>query len=143
MDGRGVLGFPLRLGIAFLIIALFIPSLIAAADHFNADSDMISVRSEAGRVLDSAERVWYSGDGSSETVDVSLPPGYVLRLGGEGADAWSYSILKGDEVLDKEYTDTPKIRFSGDGFTITGSSQIKLTCTVGSDGVYGVGVTVA
>ena len=138
MDRRGVLGFPLRLGIAFLIIALFVPSLVSAIQGFQEESDLLEAEKEADSVMDAAERVWYSGTGSSESVSVHTPPGYCLRLGGQGPEAWSYSILKGDEIRETKYTESPKIRFIDDGILISGSSEIVLTCDVDGNGTYGI-----
>ena len=138
MDRRGVLGFPLRLGIAFLIIALFVPSLVSAVQGFQEESDMMDAEREADRVMGAAERVWYTGAGSSESVSVHTPAGSCIRIGGEGPEAWSYSVMKGDEVKETRYSESPKIRFIGDTIMLSGSSEVVLICDTDDDGIYGI-----
>ena len=141
IDGRGVLGFPMRLGIAFLIIALFVPSFVSVMESYTEESELSQMRTQADVLVSSAADVWYAGSGSSETVSLNLLSGYELLIGGSGGDAWSYSILKGDAVKEKSYTETPKIRFLGESTQITGHCDVVVTSTVDSNGVYGVEVT--
>ena len=133
----------MRLGIAFLIIALFVPSIVTVMENYTEESELSQMRTQADVLLSSAADVWYAGSGSSETVSLALLSGYELHIGGSGGDAWSYSILKGDTVKEKSYTDSPKIRFLGEPTELTGHCEVVVTSAVDSDGTYGVKVTIA
>ena len=138
MDGRGVLGLPLRIAIAFLIIALFAPSLVNVAESFRDDSDMAEMRNEADKAESLAEELWFAGKGSTGTVELHMQQGYSLTFGGTGADAWSYSIMKGDSVREKHFMETPDVRFLGEVFTATGSCVLTMECTSDEEGNYGI-----
>ena len=139
MDRRGVMGLPVRLGVALLILALTAPSLVAAAEHFDREAEVSELRLAADTVYDAAGRVWYSGSGGCETVDVSVPSGCSIVFGGEGADAWSYALYRNGEEVSREYPETPAVRFLGSS-EIAGSGEIKIVCR-NADGGYGVEVT--
>ena len=40
MDRRGVLGLPMRLAVAMVIVSVCVPSLVYATETFKADSDV-------------------------------------------------------------------------------------------------------
>lgn len=79
--------------------------------------------------------MWYAGAGSSEEVSVDITAGYTVRLGGEGADQWSYGILSGDDLLQKNYLDSPKIRFLS-CTDVSGHCTLRISCT--NSGGYGI-----
>ena len=133
----------MRLGIAFLIIALFTPGLVTMAERYGDESQVSEARVQADAVVSAADEVWYSGQGSSERVDVSVPSGYEVTFGGQGADAWSYSILKGDSVKSRCYTESPTVMFVGGAVTLSGHCTVVVTATRDDDGRYGVEVDVA
>ncbi len=139
MDRRGVMGLPVRLGVALLILALATPSLVAAAGHFDREAEVSEARLAADTVYDAAARAWYSGNGGSETVEVSVPSGCSVVFGGEGADAWSYALYRGGELVSREYPESPGVRFLGVA-EVTGTGEVKVACRSTDDG-YGVVVT--
>lgn len=136
MDGRGVLGFPVRLGIAFLIIALFVPSVVAVAEHYSDESEGGSAKEAADTVFTVSARLWYSGAGSSERVVVDVPAGYELVFGGEGGYMWSYSVEKDGRTVSRTYPDSPSVRYPEE-FRISGHAELTLACEK-SSGVYGI-----
>jgi len=143
MDRKGVMGLPFRLAIAFMIIALFAPSVISAAESFSKDTDMADMRNEAEKAEDLAKNLWFAGKGSEGSVSIKTAPGYSIRFGGDGADAWSYSIMDGDDIVEKHRMETPDVRFLGEGFTATGSCNLRMLCTLDADGNYGISVAYA
>ena len=143
MDRKGVIGLPMRLAVAFLIIALFAPSLVSAAETFGNDADLADMEKEARKAEKLADDLWFAGKDSTGTVELRLDPGYGLRFGGEDADAWSYRITKGDSVVEIHYMETPDVRFLGDGFTAGGHCTLRMDCIVDDEGVYGISVAYA
>ena len=136
MDGRGVLGFPIRLTVAFLIIALFVPSVMFAAELFSENSNGAAAISEAGRIADTASRVWYGGTGCAESITVDIPPGYEAVFGGDGGYEWSYCIMHAGKIVERVFSDAPAVRYPI-MFTVSGHAELTLKSdTVG--GVYGV-----
>lgn len=133
------MGLPVRMGIALVILALAAPSLVAAAEHFDREAEVSELRLAADTVYDAAGRVWYSGSGGCETVEVSVPSGCSIVFGGDGADAWSYALYRNGEMVSREYPESPGVRFIG-LTEVTGTGDVKVACTT-IDGGYGVVVT--
>ncbi|NLU45690.1 MAG: hypothetical protein GXX87_01940, partial [Euryarchaeota archaeon] len=84
-------------------------------------------------------RVYYMGAGSACAVDVSLPAGCMMAVGGEGTDAYSIGIFLDGVEKDRIYLERPLVRILGDGLDVHGKSRISVEC-VRLDGVYGVSV---
>lgn len=68
-----------------------------------------------------------------------IGPGYSLCFGGEGAEQWSYCIMHGDDVIERIYTDSPKVRFIGSTY-IDGYCTLTVSCE--NCGGYGIRVAV-
>jgi len=134
------MGFPVRLAIAALIVALFVPSAISAAEYFTESSEITEARHVADSVVSAAGDAWYSGRGSVRDISIHVPSGYALEFGGDGVNAYSYRILKGDEVVETVYADSPRIRFLDGSCTLAGHCDLRITCGNDSDGNYGITV---
>ncbi len=117
------------------MIAVATPFVVSAIADFSEKCDLDGVNEQARTIIGSAERVWYAGAGSSEDISIDIEAGYTVRLGGIGADQWSYSILSGDDVLEKNYLDSPKIRFVS-CTDVSGHCSLRVACT-NQDG-YGI-----
>lgn len=136
---KGVIGLPVRLTVAFLIISISVPVLTGMAADLKEDNAVMSASKEADRIADAVSRVYYMGAGSACAVDVSLPAGCMMAIGGEGTDAYSIGIFLDGVEKDRIYLERPLVRILGDGLDVHGKSRISVEC-VRLDGVYGVSV---
>ncbi|AGI47993.1 hypothetical protein TALC_01000 [Thermoplasmatales archaeon BRNA1] len=140
MDGRGVIGFPVRIGVAFLLVALCVPAISYAVDAFQESSELQRVDGEVDSIIEASGRIYFGGAGCSCTIDVHVEPGYEIWIGGEGPEAYSVSVVKGSSVRERTYAENPSVRFLGERMVLTGDSELLLECAR-IDGVYGIRVT--
>jgi len=136
-----MIGFPMRLAVTFLILALFVPVAIGMLDGMEKDSSVSAARAEAGKIADTAKRAYYSGAGSADTAGISLSGGSCLVIGGDGSDSYCISILLDDTVVEKIYLQRPSVKFLGEPVHIMGIRTVSVEC-VNDNGVYGVKVSV-
>jgi hypothetical protein len=143
MDRRGVVGFPLRLSVTFVILAVSLPAMLHALGCLEGGAGAAAAEAEAEKVRDAASRAYYSGAGSACSVDVSVSRDYRLVIGGEGADAYSISVWRGGEETSRTYMQRPPVRIlNAEPLEISGDRGLLLRC-VSSGAGYGVEVSVA
>ncbi len=139
LDRRGAIGLPVRLAVAFLILSVSVPVLTGVAADLEDGSSVASATQEAGRIADAVGRVYYMGEGSVRTVEVHLPPGCMLSLGGSGAGAYSIGVHLDDAERGRVYLERPPVRLLGEGIEVHGSTVLSVAC-LKSGGIYGVEV---
>ena len=127
MDGKGVTGFPWRISLAFLLVALCVPPLAGLAEGFQDTADGCEIQTEIEQITNSASTVYFGGAGTSLSIDLSILPGYEITLGGEGAEAYCIKVSdpRGGETL--TYMDHPAAKFLNT-VTLTGSCTLELVC---------------
>ena len=121
-DDRGVLDMPVRLAVAILIIATVTPVLMGMVGTAEDVMSSSEAEVEADRLCDGISRAYYGGEGTMVSVELSIPLGQALEMGG-----------------DERYV----IRILDDGreiVTIAGRTVVTIQSGV-SDGDYGVWVT--
>ena len=139
-DRRGMMDMPLKLTVIMIVIALNIPMIVNVIET-NEDRVMDSVLSkEADRIGSAVRAAYYSGDGSSRMIDVDLPEGCEMTLGGSSSDAYAITCTFGGKVVSKTYIEKPSIRFDGP-VTISGNVRLEITNFV-RDGQSYAGVNV-
>jgi ABC-type Fe3+-hydroxamate transport system substrate-binding protein len=136
-----MIGFPLRLAVTFLILALFVPVAVSMVSDLEENSSAASGKAEAEKIADAAKRTYYSGVGSTDTVSVSLSSRSCLIIGGEGSDSYSISILFDDKVIEKVFLQRPSVKFLGEPIYLMGNATISMKCVI-DNGVYGVRVSI-
>ncbi|MDR3282767.1 MAG: hypothetical protein LBS92_04060 [Candidatus Methanoplasma sp.] len=142
MDRKGMVGFPVRLAVTFLILALAVPSLMAMMGGMQEEAGESAAASEADKISSAVSRAYYSGVGGTCTVGVSISSGYRLVIGGDGADAYCISVLCGDEPKEKIYLQRPPVRImNSEPLEISGERTLLCTCAA-VEGAYGVEVSV-
>ncbi len=139
-DRRGVLGLPFRLAIAFLIVGLCVPPLVAAVEHFQLQTDLAEVDTEVGRIADAAARVYYAGANNSCRLDVYIDPNCTVVIGGTGGDAYAITVYSRDEEVAKTYLERPPVPLLGTAVTVNGPATLQFLC-LNLDGKYGVAVS--
>lgn len=136
MNRRGVLGMPVRLAMAILILALCVPPLAAAVEDYRGDNVAAEASDDAEAIAGAAAAIYYEGEGSSATVHYSLPDGCTVEIGGEGQDAFTVRVVSGGETQHMVSSDHPTVRYLNP-LTLTGSGDIRLVC--GNDDIgYGI-----
>ena len=123
-----MIGFPIRLAIAFLIIVLAVPPLMELAGDFRDDINISSANSEANRIRDTLSSVYYAGDGNTAYIDIHVPDGYTICIGGLDDRAYTLSVLYGDEIEDIVYLEHPAVKITGNQVCVSGNSGLEITC---------------
>ncbi len=138
-DDRGVLGMPVRLAVAVLVIATMTPIVLGMVDDAEETMTSSGLESEADRLYDGISRAYYGGEGTVVTVDLSLRPGQSLAIGGDGADRYAIRLLEDGDEVGRVYMERPSVPVLGGTTVISGETSVRLRCTV-TDGTYGVGL---
>jgi len=136
-----MIGFPLRLAVTFLILALFVPVALGMVSDMEESSSAVSAKAEADKIADAAKRTYYSGVGSTDSVSISLSSRSCLIVGGEGSDSYCIAVLFDDKVMEKVYLQRPSVKFLGDELYLMGNATLSMKCVI-KDGVYGVEVSI-
>lgn len=136
-DDRGILGMPIKLAVIMLVISLTVPMVMDAAEDAGRSLSYEEPVEEARSLADAASRAYYGGQGAATTVDLSLPAGTSIRIGGDGSDAYFLTVMKDGAVLKRMMMDHPAFPFLGDPVDVSGHCRISLKCVV-EDGVCGI-----
>lgn len=141
LNRKGVVGFPMRLAITFLILSLFVPVAFTMMNDLDERSQVSAAKYEAEKIGDSVKKMYYSGIGSTCTVDVELTNKSCLVIGGEGSDAYTIRIMIDDSEKERTYLQRPSVKLICDPIYLQGNCTLSLTC-VAENGIYGVEVSV-
>ncbi len=125
-DRKGTMDLPVKLMITMVIITAFIPVLTNALDENRENMAETEMQQEIEKLKNAAAMVCYSGYGSVRTVELDLPAGCEIWIGGEGSDAYSIrSVFNGKEVA-KDYFERPSLKVP-DELCLNGRITLKLT----------------
>lgn len=139
-DRRGVMDLPIRLMVVVIVLSVSVP-LIADAAEINEKSMMTAdMNREIGVLMNAVSAVHYSGIGSSRTVDIDLPAGCEMTIGGPDTAAYSVRMFFNGEHTATAYFEKPAVMIFGE-VHITADSTLMLT-SMNCDGRFGIGVTV-
>lgn len=136
-DDRGVLGMPVRLAVAVLVIATMVPVVLGMVGTAEDSIGSSELEREADRLRDGAARAYYGGEGTIVSVDLRLPPGASLGVGGDGGGRYVIRLIEDGEEVGRVYIDRPAVPVLGPAAEVSGSVTVKLEA-VTVDGVYGV-----
>ena len=139
-DRGGIMSLPVKLMITMLIIALSVPMLTNALENNQEDMATAEMAQEAETFRNAATLAHYSGNGCSRTVEIDLPAGCEMYVGGEGSDAYSIRMIYNGVLVSTEYFESPVLRI-GQEMTFTGHMTLKLTSIEG-DKIPEIEVTV-
>ena len=134
MDGRGVIGFPMRLMLAAVLLALCTPVLAEMTEGFRDQTHESEAQCQTDKIREASASLYLSGPGSSRVVSIDIPAGYSITVGGEGAQAYSITVLKGDGQVSLTYNEHPSFRFIDVVKDISGHCELLLSCEKDSDG---------
>ena len=129
-DRGGIMSLPVKLMITMVIIALSVPMLTSALDSSQEDMAGAEMSHEVQKFKNAANLAHFSGNGCSRTVEIDLPAGCEMSVGGEGSDAYSIRTLYNGELISTEYFESPVLRICNE-MTFTGHMTLKLTSVEG------------
>ena len=128
MDRRGVIGFPMRLMLAAVLLALCTPVLAEVTEGFRDQTHESEALCQTEKIMGASASLYLSGPGASRVISLDIPSGYSIILGGDDAYAYSVSILKGDDAISTVFTEHPSIRFINTIRDISGHCDLLLIC---------------
>ena len=134
------MSLPVKLMITMVIITLSVPMLTSALNDNQESMAGAEMGHECIKFKNAANLAHYSGNGCSRTVEIELPAGCEMCVGGEGGDAYTIRMFYNGSLVSTNYFDNPVLRIS-DEMTFTGRMTLKLT-SVDTGGIPGIEVTV-
>ncbi len=139
-DRKAVIGMPIKLLIVMVILTISIP-IVHNALEINEESMMgTKMDRECDRITDCVRDIYYSGIGSVKTVEIDLPQGCELVIGGKGADAYCIASYFEGKRLSTTYMDGPVVRFA-DELYVSGDTRLRMGVAL-VDGEYVIEVSV-
>ena len=139
-DKRGVMSLPIRLMVVMIVVSVSLPILMNALDDSQEIMAGAEMEKESEKFKNAAVLAHYSGNGCSRTVELELPSGCEMSVGGEGGDAYSIRMLYNGDLVSVYYFDKPTLKIDEE-FSFSGHLKLKLT-SVDTGGVPGMTVTV-
>ena len=139
-DRKGIMSLPIKLMVIMIVISLSVPLLTNALNDSQESMAGAEMSHQAEKFKNAAVLAHYSGNGCSRTVELELPQGCEMSVGGKGNDAFTIRLLYNGEIVSKEYFDKPVLKIDQE-MTFTGKVTLKLT-SVETGGTPGIKVTV-
>ncbi|MFA6803905.1 MAG: hypothetical protein WCR24_05380 [Candidatus Methanomethylophilaceae archaeon] len=139
-DRKGILDLPLKLMVTMIILALSVPLIVEAVDNNEMDMMDFEMEQEVVKFKNAVSAVHYSGEGSSRTVELDIPPGCEIIIGGTGADAYSVRTFFEGEQISVYYFEKPVVTIPIE--TIITSDCTLLLKSTYYDGRVGIEVSV-
>ena len=139
---KAMIGFPMRLAVAFLILSISLPVITGMAEDLKDDNRVGSTTAEGQKISHAISKVYYSGGGSIRTVEVSIDSHCFVKVGGAGSQCYSIGVYLEDMEKGRIYLQRPPVKIVGDGVEISGDTLGSVKCVRMADGC-GVEVSVA
>ncbi|NLL95025.1 MAG: hypothetical protein GX224_04655 [Thermoplasmatales archaeon] len=122
---KAAVGMPVRLAAVFLVLTLSIPFLVDSMERTETDMAAAELGDEIGRIADAASIVYFSGSGSSKTVQVDVPAGCEIRVGMESGDPYRITGYRGGVKVAEKCIESPAFPILG-GAVLSGECLIVL-----------------
>ena len=139
-DRKGVLDLPIKLMITMIILALSVPLIAEAIEDNEIDMMNSEMEQEISKLKNAVSAVHYSGEGSSRTVDLKIPAGCEIMIGGTGTDAYSIRTFFEGKQMFTSYFEKPVVMIPCETL-ITSGCTLLLKSTY-YDGRAGIEVTI-
>ena len=120
------MSLPIKLLLVMAVIAVTLPIVTGVMDDSQGNMAEAEMHHESMKFKNAASLAHFSGNGCSRTVDIELPAGCELMIGGNGEDAYCIRSVYNGEVIAREYFEQPAFRIN-DQMIITGKVSLKLT----------------
>ena len=139
-DRKGIMSLPVKLMVIMIVISLSVPLLTNALNDNQESMACSEMQHEAERFKNAAVLAHFAGNGCSRTVEIDLPAGCEMSVGGEGGDAYSIRLIFNGDIVSTEYFDKPALKIEQE-MAFTGHVTLKLT-SVDAGGTPEIKVTV-
>lgn len=129
MNRKAVTDLPIKLLIISIILAVSLPIISDSLDSSVEGMDRSQMDSESERIAVAAASAYYSSEGNCRYVEVDVPEGCTIVLGGEGADSYGIHMYRGSEKVATHWMEKPVIPFM-DETVIQGKTTIRVSADV-------------
>lgn len=126
MDRKAMTGLPVKLLVIMIVLGSMVPVLMDYLDSGISDMERNQMDGEAQRLVNAVSGVYYSSVGDSKYVEIEVPQGCTMVLGGEGQDAYAIHLYRGSEEVGKHWMEKPMIPFK-DTTVIEGTTTLRVT----------------
>lgn len=133
MNKRAVLDLPIRIVVVLAVLAASLPFIGSALEHNEEATTAAALENQVGRITNAAAVVYFSGEGSCRTVDLDIPSGCSISVGGNGGEAYSVRGIMGNKIVYTGYMDKPSVGFS-DETVLSGKCTILVRCSEDGSG---------
>ncbi len=113
MDRRAVTDLPIKLLIISVILAVSLPIISESLDSGIGGMDRSQMDGESQRIAGAAASAYYSSEGDSRYLEIDIPEGCSIVLGGEGQDSYGIHMYRGSEEVSTHWMEKPMIPFVG------------------------------
>ncbi len=114
MNRKAVTDLPIKLLIISVILAISVPIVFGSLDSSRDGMDRTQMENESQRIAGAAASTYYSALGDGRYVEVDVPEGCTIVLGGDGEDAYGIHMYRGSERVSTHWMEKPCIPFIGE-----------------------------
>jgi hypothetical protein len=126
MNRKAVTDLPIKLLIISVILSVSLPIIADSLDTGISGMDRSQMDSESQRIAGAAASSYYSTEGDGKYLEISIPEGCYLVLGGEGTDSYGIHMYRGSEEISTYWMEKPMIPFVGTTI-LEGSGMIRVS----------------
>ena len=126
MDRRGVTALPIKLLIITIVLSLSLPVIAGVLESNEDDVNTELMETESKRIANAATSVYYSMNGATKMVEIDVPEGCRMVLGGEGDDAYAIHMYCGGKLTSEHWMEKPILSFK-DRIELYGYSTLSIT----------------
>lgn len=126
MNRRGVIALPIKLLLVSIVLTISLPMIVDVMESNQDAVEMEKMETEADRITRAITSVYYSMYGATKRVEIDVPEGCMMVLGGQGDDAYSIRMFSGDDVLSTRWMEKPIVPFRKE-VSISGSATIEIS----------------
>lgn len=111
LNRKAVTDLPIKLLVISIILSISIPIVTSSLESSMDGMESSQMNEECQRIANSATSAYYSTIGAERYLDVDIPAGCSLVLGGEGVEAYAIHMYRGSEEVSKHWMEKPMIPF--------------------------------
>ena len=126
MNRKAVTDLPIKLLIISIILAVSLPVISECLDSGIDGMDRSQMDSESQRIASAAASAYYSSEGDGRYLEIDVPEGCYMVLGGNGADSYGIHMYRGSEEVSTHWMEKPMIPFVGET-VLEGKSMIRVS----------------
>lgn len=126
MNRKGSMDLPVKLMITVILISLSIPVITQGLETSETGMDRVQMENESSRIANSITTVYYSLSGTEKTVELDIPKGCHIELGGEGDRSFGIHMYRNDTQLGTYWLEKPIISFE-EKTSVSGKASITVS----------------